>query len=250
MKQRASEILIVIGIIMLIPLWSGGEDTLPSPMPIEQLDKNQTNALPSAVMPCYQPPKGAQPGGRLKERGRSGKLLPVVQVLAPNHVGVTLHKQPTLYWYISKPSTYPIEFTLVDSRKILPIIETRLPSPVEAGIQAIRLKDFGITLDVEVPYRWFVAVVVDESNPTKDITAGAIIERVSFIEGIVIHSANEEDPAALAKDGLWYDAIKAISSKIEASPKDPFYRQQRASLLEQVGLPDIAEYDLRQSRKP
>src|SRR5438309_2102478 len=125
MKQRASEILIVIGIIMLIPLWSAGEDTLPSPMPIERLDKNETNA----------------------------------------------------------------------------------------------------------------------------ITAGAIIERVSFIEGIVIHSANEEDPAALAKDGLWYDAIKAISSKIEASPKDPFYRQQRASLLEQVGLPDIAEYDLRQSRK-
>ncbi len=42
MKQRASEILIVIGIIMLIPLWSGGEDTLPSPIPIEKLDKNET----------------------------------------------------------------------------------------------------------------------------------------------------------------------------------------------------------------
>src|SRR2546430_1273708 len=207
MKQRAIEILIVIGIIILIPFWSeAGKDTLLSARPMAQPEQNETNALPSTVMPFYQPPKGAQPGGRLKERGRSGKLLPVVQVLAPNHVGVTLHKQPTLYWYISKPSTYPIEFTLVDGRKILPIIETRLPSPVEAGIQAIRLKDFGITLDVEVPYRWFVTVVVDESNPTKDITAGAIIERVSFIEGTVMHSPNDEDPAGLANHALCYDA--------------------------------------------
>ena len=250
MKQRARKILIMIGIVMLIPFWSeAGADTLLSPMPMEKLEQNETKALPSAVMPFYQPPKGAIPGGRLKGRGRSGKDLPVIQVLAPNHVGMTRRKQPTLYWYLSNLTTYPIEFTLVDSRTISPVVETRLARPTEAGVQQIRLRDYGISLDVDVPYRWFVAVVADPSNPSKDITAGGIIERVPYLTGIIINAANEEDPVELAKAGLWYDAVQAISAKIEASPEDPFYKQQRAFLMQQVGLSEIAEYDLRKNGK-
>src|SRR5437016_9226419 len=156
MKQLARKILIIIGIIILIPFWSeAGKDTLLSARPMAQPEQNETNALPSTVMPFYQAPKGAIPGGRLKELGRSGKYFPVIQVLAPNHIGMTRHKQPTLYWYLSDLTTYSIEFTLVDSRTISPVVETVLARPTEAGVQQIRLRDYGINLDVDVPYRWF-----------------------------------------------------------------------------------------------
>ena len=54
-------------------------------------------------------------------------------------------------------------------------------------------------------------------------------------------------PSIYAESGIWYDAIMAISELIEASPKDMNLRKQRAGLLEQVGLPEVAEYELKQA---
>jgi uncharacterized protein DUF928 len=248
MKTLRLAVVFIAGLMLGVPTWGITADAQTKPAAPETIEKGDTKSLASGVMPLYRPPQGSVPGGRLKGGIRGGKEAPVLQVLAPNHVGLTRQKQPTLYWYLSKPVTHPIEFTLVDSRKIPPLVETRLPAPSVAGVQSIQLKDYGISLEVGVPYRWFVSVMPDPDNPSKDITAGSIIERVSYLEGIVIHSVNEDDPSALAAAGLWYDAIKAISTKIEASPGDPFYRHQRAFLLEQVGLPEVAEYDLKRSR--
>jgi hypothetical protein len=233
---------------LALPVWgvAANEKGTP-PLPTEVLEKSDAQGLPSALIPLYRPPKGSIPGGRLKGGIRGSKDAPVLQVLAPNHVGLTRDKQPTLYWYLCKQSPYPIEFTLVDSRTIPPVVETRLAHPTELGVQRIRLQDYSVNLEEGVPYRWFVSLIVDPSNASKDITAGAIIERVSYIERIILHPANNEDPVELASAGLWYDAIRAISTKIDASPGDPFYRRQRAMLLAQVGLPEVAEFDLRRT---
>ena len=243
-------VFVTIGLsLALAALVTAADEQAAQPLQREKLDKIESKPVPSATMPLYRPPQGRIPGGRLKGGLRGGKDAPIVQVLAPDHVGLTRHKQPTLYWYLSKPSPYPIEFTFVDSRTIPPVVETQLPPPPEVGVQALRLKDFGVSLEVGVPYRWFISLVVDRSNPSKDITAGAIIERVSYLEGMMIHSANEEDPVGLAAAGLWYDAVRAISAKIESSPGDPYYRGQRAFLLQQVGLSEVAEFDLKRSRQ-
>ena len=55
-------------------------------------------------------------------------------------------------------------------------------------------------------------------------------------------------PNIYAEAGLWYDALTAISDLIDTSPNAPALRQRRASLLEQVGLREIAEHDMRTSR--
>jgi Domain of Unknown Function (DUF928) len=221
------------------------DDQAQQPPRTQSLDKADVKS--SQAMPLYRPPKGTVPGGRLKGGNRGGKDFPVIQVLAPNHVGLTRKKQPTLYWYLSKRTTYPLEFTFVDSRAIQPIIEVGLPQPSEAGVQRIRLRDYGALMETGVPYRWFVTLVVDPSNSSKDITAGAIIERVDYVESLIINAAGEEDPARLAGGGLWYDAISKLSEVIDASPNDPFFRMQRAALLSQVGLLEIAESDLKRN---
>jgi hypothetical protein len=241
--------LAVSGILLLALVlpWLGNaaEERLKEPAsPPQGLENPEPPSVQNPAMPLYRAPKGSVPGGRLKGGIRAGKDVPVLQVLAPNHVGLTRQRQPVLYWYISKVSKYPIEFTLVDSRAMEPLIETRLRQPTVPGVQYIRLKDYDVSLEPGVPYRWFVTLVVDDLNPSKDIVAGAIIERVDFVESLLIF---EEDPARLAGAGLWYDAIRRLSELMEAHPNDPFIAMQRAALLSQVGLPEIAEADMRRN---
>jgi uncharacterized protein DUF928 len=73
-----------------------------------------------------------------------------------------------------------------------------------------------------------------------------LIERMSYVEALSINlgTASASDAARrCAEAGLWYDAIAVLSERIESAPNDPLYRKQRAALLEQVGLPDVASYD-------
>ncbi|HEY3197304.1 MAG TPA: DUF928 domain-containing protein [Nitrospirales bacterium] len=244
MKRLKIVASLVAWTALVLPSHIGAaDDPAQRPPAAQSLEKADVKSSPA--IPLYRPPKGSVPGGRLKGGNRGGKDFPVIQVLAPNHVGLTRLKQPTLYWYLSKLTTYPLEFTFVDSRAIQPIIEVRLPQPSEPGVQRIGLRDYGIVMDSAVPYRWFVTLVVDPSNPSKDITAGAIVERIDYLESLFI--ADEGDPSRLAGVGLWYDAIRKVSELIEAAPNDPVYRMQRAALLSQVGLPEIAEADLKRN---
>jgi hypothetical protein len=55
-------------------------------------------------------------------------------------------------------------------------------------------------------------------------------------------------PYLYAESGLWYDAVEAISELIAAAPQDAQWRQQRAMLLEQADLPDVAAYDRQQGQ--
>ena len=50
-----------------------------------------------------------------------------------------------------------------------------------------------------------------------------------------------------AENGIWYDAIGSVSEQIEAAPHDATLRVQRAALLEQVGLSEVADYDRAQT---
>jgi hypothetical protein len=146
--------------------------------------ENVTPAAVNETMPVYDPPKERTRGGRLSSITRGTHDQVALVALAPNHVGLTKHKQPNLYWYLSKPTTSPIEFTFIDSRAIAPVVETRLTPPKAAGIQAIRLADYGVSLVPGVVYRWFVALVRDPEASSRDIVAGAVLEHVDYIEAL------------------------------------------------------------------
>jgi hypothetical protein len=175
----------------------------------------------------------------------------MLSVLAPDHTGLTAQEQPSLYWYLSESTTYPVEFTIRDDRAIQPLIERRLRSPTQPGVQRVRLADYGVRLSLGVPYRWFVALVVDPDNRSRDMLAGGTVERIALPEALhtkLARAGKTRAPLVYAEAGLWYDALSALSDLIDAAPNDPLPRQQRASLLEQVDLSEIAEYEMRPSR--
>jgi uncharacterized protein DUF928 len=197
-----------------------------------------------AGVPVYNPPSRGAPGGRIGGGTRGGGNIFVLSVLAPDHSGFTTSEQPSLYWFISKPTTLPIELTVMDSQGIKPLLETKLPSPAEPGIQRVRLADYNVHLAPGAAYRWFVAVVADADRRSKDILAGGAIERVDLQEDVkakLAQASDNEVPFVYAQAGLWYDALKSISDLIDAAPQNQELRNERTALLKQVGLPSTNE---------
>ena len=199
----------------------------------------------TAAVPIYTPPLRGAPGGRVGGGTRgSGREVFVLTVLAPDHSALTVSEQPSLYWFISAATSLPVELTVMDPQGVQPILETKVPAPVTAGVHRIRLSDYNVRLAPGAAYRWFVSVVPDADRRSKDITAGGAIERVEMPEGLqakVAQAPKSDLPSLYGEAGLWYDTVGAISDLIEAAPQDQALRKQRTALLTQVGLTGITE---------
>jgi hypothetical protein len=235
----------VIGFLLGVSVDGFSQDSKTN-QPSDQNLKDQSKKTDSlANVPVYTPPKRGAPGGRVGggTRGIQREVF-LLSVLAPDHSGLTISEQPSLYWFISSSTSFPVELTVMDPQRVKPILETRLPAPVVAGVHRIRLSDYNVRLAPGAAYRWFVSVVPDPDRRSKDIMAGGAIERVEMPEGLkakVAQAAKSDLPSLYGEAGLWYDTVAAISELIEAAPQDQALRKQRTALLAQVGLTGITE---------
>jgi hypothetical protein len=89
---------------------------------------------------------------------------------------------------------------------------------------------------------------MDAEQRSKDILAGGIITLVDASPSLKakLAAADRNDALSIyAEEGLWYDALSAISGMIDASPDNRELRRARASLLEQIGLTEDAIFENR-----
>ncbi len=252
MNRPAIILSVLIGMTVGSPAIGITEPTLPDTDTALRLA--QAPAPPSDLTkPVYKPHGAIAPRARIfgATRGRvDGE--PAVLALVPDHVGYTTSRQPTLFWYLSKTTSRPITLTLIDTRSIKPILHVKLGQPAQSGVQMIKLKDYSLSLEEAVQYRWFVSLVVDPDSPSRDVVTGGVIEYldpklVSLDEASACQD-RQDKVCRYAEAGLWYDALAAASEQITAAPKDKLLRKKRASLLQQVDLNEPAEWDLSQSR--
>jgi hypothetical protein len=198
---------------------------------------------------AYSPPmRGSASSGRVGggTRGTGDGSSVTLEVLVPDHAGLTVSAQPTLYWFVSQRIASNAELTIVDDTSVDPLLELKLTPPIEAGIHALSLAEHGVQLKTGVPYQWFVAVVVDPDQRSYDVIAGGEIKRVAQQDDLAnrVRSAGTQGaPQAYAEAGIWYDALDGLSAQIDDRPNDAGLRQQRAALLDQVGVPGAAEYE-------
>ncbi|MDH5473278.1 MAG: DUF928 domain-containing protein [Gammaproteobacteria bacterium] len=192
-------------------------------------------------MPMYQPPRRGAPGLTVGggTRGVMGDK-PAIHALAPNHTGFTASEQPTLSWYMSKPSSMRFEFMLIDDEGTEPLLELTLDAAqLKRGIQSLNLADHGVKLKPGVQYQWSVSLIPEESNRSNDIVSGGIIERQTLEDSLELklNKANPtEDVFIYAEEGYWYDAIASLTKLIEKDPGNELLKKQRAELIHQGGL--------------
>lgn len=237
--------IIVTGFLLGISVNGFSQDAKTQPSGQNLKEQSKKTESPASVLVYIPPPNRGAPGARIGggTRGNQREVF-VLSVLAPDHSGFTTSEQPSLYWFISKSTSLPVEFTVMDPHGVQPILETQLPAPVTAGVHRIRLSDFNVRLAPGTAYQWFVSVVPDADRRSKDITAGGAIERVEMPEGLkakVAQAAKSDLPSLYGEAGLWYDTVAALSDLIEAAPQDLALRKERTALLSQVGLTGITE---------
>ena len=195
---------------------------------------------------AYKPPLRGAPSARVGGGTRGINTHTTLTVLAPDHVGNTIQSQPKLYWYISGPANMTLEVAINDPNAIEPIFEQTLKSPAKESVQSLALADYGVVLQPNIEYEWFVALVPDPNQRSNDVLSGGVIKRIDPEPALAaqLKQAPKDQAAQLfAANGLWYDSVEALSEQIDAQPGNSALRHQRATLLEQVGLGPAAAFD-------
>jgi hypothetical protein len=194
----------------------------------------------------YKPPRRGAPGGRVGGATR-GTIkvtvpLPNIDLLAPDeHTGLTTSANPTLFFFVSQPVLWPMQFTISTASQPRPILEVNIPPPRQPGVYPINIAEYPIRLEPGVLYTWSVSVILNPKARSRDIVATASLLRNSAEPGIeaALRGAPANRRAALlAQAGLWYDAVAAAA---EAAPLDRHAILD--ALMYDVGLVDPARYD-------
>lgn len=253
MQRTKISLVLVTGFLLGQPFVGIAEDQAGTQLPlVAQAKEPQVQSGQAMKTPVYQPPrKGAPAPDRRRGGGTRGmnKSVPVISLLAPDHVGLTLLEQPVLFWFTptKQDRAFSFEFSLIGDNAETPVVETKLSPLAQAGLQQIRLSDYKVKLSPGQRYLWSVSLIVDAEERSANIVAKGAIERIDRgdIPGpLPTNIGDAEAPMSYAAAGIWYDAIMAITDRIQSNPANNELRQQRASLLEQVGLADVAGNDL------
>jgi len=238
--------LLLVGLILSM----GFYDPATTPAVSEQPGIAQSTPTEDISLPLYQPPKKLTPRARVGGgfRGTDGKE-PEIQALVPDHVGLTVKQAPSLNWFLSKPTSLPLRFTLADIRSVKPLHEGPIPTPKQEGVQSLDLKELGLKLEPDVQYRWYISAIRNPDSPSQDIVTGGVIERCEFstclVEMEVDLSCDRDSVRRNAVRGFWYDSMSCLCDLIKANQQDASLRRMRAALLKQVGLNSVAEWDLK-----
>lgn len=196
----------------------------------------------------YTPPKDAVAGARIDgdggSRGTADKdKLPSLTVLTPSHAALTASPQPTLFWYQTAGSATRLELTVVEPKNPDPVLRAYADGSTKPGIHCLPLARYGAVLKPGVKYTWTVAWVPDGANRSLSVVARGAIECVAAEPKVAEAAAAAKGPeraAVFAQNGLWYDALDAITLAIDGNPENKELRAMRADLLEQAGLKTVA----------
>ena len=227
--------------VFLIPLL--GPSTAPLPSFHWAINSPALADIPASSMAFrYIPPRRGIPK-RTQGSGSRGcpQSIPVsLNLLVPNdHVGQTVSGRPTFFWYVSEPTSVPVEFALVESGVTQPLFVQQM-EPQKAGIVKLAIPENVAELVPGRKYRWSVTLICNEERPSSDIFIQSWVKRVPATAELAQQLAtvvSDRDRATIyARAGLWYDALAAISTAQTANPQDPAIHGNFISLLEQGGL--------------
>lgn len=202
----------------------------------------------AVAKPIYKPPKQGTPTYIASGGTRSvdtDRLL--LSVLAPKHTGLTIHEQPTVYWYVSKPLTRPLVVRVIGGLSSPALLETSVSPPISAGIHALPLTRHGVRLMTGVSYHVVLDIAEDPAHHFPSVWAEGVIERVprtAELTARLDRTAFSDLPAVYADEGLWFDALNLLSEMIRTMPDNSLLHEYRVSLLEQVGLDEVAKYQM------
>jgi hypothetical protein len=221
----------------------------PVPAPPAQAPPAPQPLLLAAVAelppPSYaRPPAAERLGGELGSSVvRSGAGGPRVELQAPPHVGLTARAAPRLWWSVSAPTEHALVITLADDRAIDPLLRVERPGPHARGLASIDLARSRVSLEPGVVYRWFVTLLVDPAQPSRNPVSSAAIQRLAPGDPRLAGLADvppERRGHELAQRGVWYDAFDFFAALAQAHPQVVALQRHRDALMSTARASDRA----------
>jgi len=173
--------------------------------------------------------------------------------------GLSMTDQPNLYWYMSYWWAGDLAFTLNEFGTDEPIIEDSIRRsdckkyPDEGKDEGkddlichLRLADYGVSLEPNKDYEWFVFIVMDPEQRTSDWLSSAFV-RYTKPSGQLTNRLNstplEQRFSIYKENNFWYDAIDNLAVRIEQQPKSKSdLRKELKGLIEQEKMLNVAEF--------
>ena len=203
----------------------------------------------------YEPPLRGAPSSRVGAGTRG--IQPetqmaestIVEVLAPEHTGLTISPQPTLYWYVSQKTRVLIEVAIDVEGAYRTVLRIEPVEPSAAGIHAFELGGYNQTLATDTNYLWSATIVKDPAEEDTAARAVGAIRRISAPSSLTEklgQTPGRPSYYIFAEEGIWYDAVETLSRAIDQGQDVVKLRELRAALMEQVRLPGVAAFDRNQ----
>ncbi len=183
--------------------------------------------------------------------------MPIPDIIAPiaaQHTSLSSQSQPQLFWFLSSAWQGPVYFTLNQVGKIEPLLDIELlPQQREQGFKAgyhsISLAKQNISLQENVEYEWFVYLILDPVERSADFLASATLmfKKPTAQQLEVINDTEITQRYFIyAEQAYWHDAMSSLFqllSKPLADVDKQYLLAHRTSLLKQVKMPKLAEFD-------
>jgi hypothetical protein len=237
MRKRMTCVGIELAVILATPpRTSLAQNSAPATRPTDEI--------------IYQPPSRSLPDVRIEPPGSRGlgNDLPTLYILAPNQVGYTTYAGPRVFWYLSRPTNAPLVLTVKpdDPTSKIPPFKTVLDA-TKSGIQCLDLAKCNVQLQSGLDYQVSLALKPDKDPRAKDILCSAEIMYVTPPSSLFAQLLATTDPVKktrlLARNSMFYDAMWELTHQIEVDPRDKSWHELRASLLDQIGLGEVADFD-------
>ncbi|MGL5063902.1 MAG: DUF928 domain-containing protein [Microcoleus sp.] len=179
-----------------------------------------------------------------------GKNRPMIALMPPTNLGLTVSESPAFFAYVSLTS-FPVQFDLQTEDGIEVYTTTfKVDKP---GIVEVRIppsRDNKKYLEVGKRYQWSFAMICEPEDRSSDGFIQGFVERIEPSQTLNSELANADPMAraiAYAKNGIWYDTVSTLADMRRQAPDDANLIAEWKHLLQSQNLDEIAAQPLVQS---
>ena len=219
-------------------------------------------AIHAEAFPAYQPKPRGIPNTRVSGGTRAPSnqscitdpQSPGLTSLFPDDdLGYTTNGYPAFQWYMPSNNASHVEFNLYEvvgeeEDIFQPVYQTTFVPNPEAGIATLQLpQEAGLSpLSPDNYYYWSVDVYCPD-DAAAAMTADGFVERLVLDPTLAValdNSSGLDRAAIAAENSLWFDATQALTEQLQAQPDDQQVLASWRTLLESIGLENIADAPL------
>jgi hypothetical protein len=205
------------------------------------------------ISQAFTPPKRGLPpasaGGATRGSSYCVQKNQLLTSLIPKeNIGLTFSERPTFFWHVPASSVKTAQFViLAESNKNNidddVVYETTLTLPNKPGIMKVTLPANATPLKVGQRYHWYLTLVCDEKNPSKNPNLEGWVERTQP-EAKLSKALEQADlrkrPTLYAEAGIWHEALTSLVELRCAEPNSLKVRNDWRQFFQSVNLGNYA----------